>query len=293
MGERNGGPLNGASATSRIAWEVGLSPQTGDRLSDPSRLWRVLKRFADDIVGPEAEVDVHLLPCSTEVLSHPYLNMLNGVQIVENVMAREREGYAAAMVAPAIDPALTEARSAVSMPVTGSLESALVASQFVGRNVGVIAVNSGYATAIADDVRRYGLADRLIGVRPIRRMELSYPDIERALDGDGATLADNIAAVAGGLIDDGADVIINACQFYGAALWAAGVTQFLPDGVAVIDCAAAGLAMARALVSLRRTMGIEKSGGIHSPFRGVDAEILWAAQARLGAAPRPTVPSGG
>jgi Asp/Glu/hydantoin racemase len=271
-------------ARPRISWEVGLGEATGGRMDDPQPLWDTLVRFGDALLGDVAQVEINLLPRSTETLTQQYLKLLNDVQIVEAALQREAEGYGAVLVAPAIDPALFEARSAVRIPVVGSLEAGLVMSQFVGTRVGVVAVHPAYAGVIEDDVRRYGLGGRLVGDRPIRLMPLDYDSIEAAVGGDGSALAGEIAEAASGLIDDGADVIVGACQFFGAALWAGGVTQFLPDGVPYVDCAGSGLLMAAGLLSAGRTLGLGKSEAAQSLFRSPGAEQLASARAAVGVA---------
>jgi Asp/Glu/hydantoin racemase len=266
----------------RISWEVGLSATTGGRMDDPQPLWDCLERFGRTLVGDVAQVDVHLLPRSTETLTNQHLKLMNDVRIVESVVQRAAEGYDAVMIAPAIDPALFEARSATSVPVVGSLESALVMSQFVGTRVGIVAVHPAYAGVIHDDVRRYGLSGRLIETRPVRCMGLSYDSIGAALDGDGTVLAGEISDVAEALVADGADVIIGACQFFGAALWLGGVTQWLPGGVPYVDCSGSGLLMASGLVSARRTLGLEKSEAPESLFRGASPEQVEEAARSVG-----------
>jgi Asp/Glu/hydantoin racemase len=268
----------------RISWEVGLGEGNGGRMADPQPLWDTLVRFSDALLGDAAQVEVNLLPRSTETLTQQYLKLLNDVQIVEAVLQREEEGYAAALVAPAIDPALFEARSAVGIPVVGSLEAGLALSQFVGTRVGIVAVHPAYAGVIEDDVRRYGLGGRLLGDRPIRLMPLEYDSIEAAVAGDATALANEISQAATGLIEDGADVIVGACQFFGAALWAGGATQFLPDGVPYVDCAGAGLLVAAGLISAKRTLGLAKSEAAQSLFRSPAPELLAAARAAVGLA---------
>lgn len=268
----------------RISWEVGLGEATGGRMDDPQPLWDALVRFGDELLGGAATVEVNLLPRSTETLTQQYVKLLNDVQIVEAALQREEEGYAAVLVAPAIDPALFEARSAVRIPVVGSFEAGLALSQFVGTRVGIVAVHPAYAGVIEDDVRRYGLGGRLVGGRPVRLMPLEYDSIEAAVAGDATALATEIAEAASGLIEDGADVIVGACQFFGAALWAGGVTQFLPGGVPYVDCAGAGLLMAAGLVSAGRTLGLAKSEGEQSLFRSPTPAQLAAARAAVGIA---------
>jgi Asp/Glu/hydantoin racemase len=258
----------------RLVWHVGVARHSHGRMSEPDLLWDSLAQFAGRIADPHTAVDFRFLDRSTASMVHPYQAAVSGVNLVEDVLKCEAEGYDAVMVAPAIDPALDEARGAARIPVVGSVEAALAMSQFIGRRVGIIAVRSGYATIIDQNVSRYRLRDRMIANRPVRHWDMDYFYVTKALQGDGDEFLGQFGAVAKALIDDGADVVIGGCQLFGPILEKAGFSGVFDPGVPYIDGGAAGIKMAEMLVSMARTVGLRKSESPFSPFRSMDPALL-------------------
>ncbi len=105
---------------------------------------------------------------------------------------------------------------------------------------------------IQQAVDSYGFGGRLLGDRPIRSMQtLSYLSVESALRGDPSDLISDIESEAQDLVDEGADVIIGACQFFGACLYPSGYTSVGTTGVPFLDPGSAGLLTARLLLRAR------------------------------------------
>jgi Asp/Glu/hydantoin racemase len=265
----------------RLVWHVGVARHSHGRMAEPELLWDALAQFAAGIVNPDTKVDFRFLERSTASMVHPYQAMVSSVALVEDVLKCEQEGYDAVMLAPAIDPALDEARGAARIPVVASVEAALAISQFIGRRVGIIAVRAGYATIIDQNVSRYRLRDRMIANRPVRHWDMDYRYVTRALQGDGDEFLSQFEGVADELIDDGADVVIGGCQLFGPILEKAGFSGVFKSGVPYIDCGAAGLKMTETLASVARTLGIKKSESPFSPFRSMDPSLLSEAAAVL------------
>lgn len=70
-------------------------------------------------------------------VGYAYATHLADIQVIENIIAAEREGYDAVAVSCFLDPDLEEARSTVDIPVVCSCETSLLISSLVGRSFGL------------------------------------------------------------------------------------------------------------------------------------------------------------
>jgi allantoin racemase len=265
----------------RIVWHVGLPRDAAGRMADHEAMWRCLEAYARWLVSDANDVDIRFAATSTGVLTHPFTALVNTAQLVGDVVGLAQEGVDAVMIGPGVDPGLQEARAAVAIPVTGTTESSLAVSMLLGRRIGVLTVNADFAAMLADALGRYGAADRLVP-RPIRRFQLDYREVEASLAGDHSALWERVTAAARELVADGADVVIGAFQFLGAALWQGGLRDWTIEGAPLVDCAAAGLKVTELLLALGETPGIGKSRGPWSPYRDAAPADLAAALRLLG-----------
>jgi len=217
------------------------------------------------VVNPETKVELRFLDVPLDAFMHPYLLLVNNALLVEDVLKCQEEGFDAVVLAAAIDPALDESRAAAIIPVVGSLESAMAASQFIGRRweslvFGLHTLAS--LTRISEDmVSRAN--DRQ---PPCATLDLDYKPFMRALDGDGDEFITRFERVGRELINEGADVLISACQWFGAAFYRLGYTGVKDLGVPLIECSGAGLKMAESIASLARSIGLRKSENPFSPI---------------------------
>jgi len=257
----------------RIVWHIGLPRGSDGRMEDPEKLWSALTDYAAKVVDPNTKVELRFLERSIQ-FGHPYHFLINNVLLVEEVVKCQEEGFDAVMLAPAIDPGIDESRAAAQIPVVGSLESAMVVSQFIGRRVGIVGVRAGYVTLIEQNMNRYGLRQRLIDNRPVRLWEMNYKDVTKALKGDGDEFVSQFERVARELIAEGADVIVGACQFFGGIFDRVGYKGVIDRGVTYVDCSAAGLKMAESMASLNKSIGLRKSESPFSPFRSMDPALV-------------------
>ena len=258
----------------RIAWHIGLPRSSDGRLESPEDLWTAAADYAAKVVNRETQVELRFLEGSTSRFVYPYLSLVHNARIVEDVLKCQEEGFEAVVLAPAIDPALDECRAAASVTIVGSQEAALAISQFIGRRAGTVGVKDGYVTMINENIKRYGLRQRMIDDRPVRLWEMSYTHVVKALRGDGIEFINQFERVARELIKDGADVLVGGCQFFGPVFDRLGYRGVADQGVPFVDCAAAGLKMAECMTSLSRSIGLRKSENPFSPFRSMDPALI-------------------
>ena len=255
----------------KLVWNVALTAASDGRLDDPEPLWDAVRRYAHTVTRDDVEVEVRFLPCVAEAMKYPMISLLNGAIMIEDIRRSVAEGADGVMIAPVGEPALDEARSAVDVPLVGSLEAGMALTQFLGRRVEVITISEAYVTIVTRNLRRYGLTGRLMDHRPIRHIAMDWRAVAAALEGDAGPLLESFTTVADAMVADGADVIVAGGQIFGSLLLHAGWT---PGPVPIVDIASAGLKALESLVDLRASVGLATSAAPSSPFRRVpDAEI--------------------
>jgi allantoin racemase len=141
--------------------------------------------------------------------THALTELRIAANFIRNAVQAEREGYAAVAITHFQDAGLMEAKSAVGIPVLGLGETSLYHACTLGRKLGLVTINPAFVPWHEDQVIRYGLQQRVIGVRAV-----------------DATVSDFIDAFAGKpafdalypkwerecrlLLEAGADVIVPA-----------------------------------------------------------------------------------
>jgi Asp/Glu/hydantoin racemase len=132
-----------------------------------------------------------------------------GRNFIRNAVQAERQGYDAVAVTHFQDAALAEAKSAVGIPVLGLGETTLHFSLTLGRKLGLVTINPTFIPWHEDQVVRYGMQSRVVGVRAVDASVLDYI----------AAFADQAAfdklkplwdRQCRALLDAGADVIVPA-----------------------------------------------------------------------------------
>jgi len=107
------------------------------------------------IVAPEG------CPPSTE-------NQIDAVfaapHIYKEAMEAEKEGYQAVSIDCFLEPGLEACKLGCNIPVLGAGEAAFVYSQLFSRKVAVIIPVESSLKAVEDQVSRYGMGERVIGI---------------------------------------------------------------------------------------------------------------------------------
>jgi len=275
-----------------------------DTKSPPIRIWHqsmtdlerlagynaMLGDHARRICGPELAVDLHgLLPESyppgvapVALTQYRWAHHLLNVQIVENAMRAEAEGYAAVAISCFVDPALDLARSAVDIPVVSSCETALLVASVIGDSFGLITIDPSMVLILRELVSRYGYDDR---VRDVVTLDPAVDEFEldQAFTGNGP-LIDRFLKEGRKLVAQGADVIIPAEGVLNTVLVRSGIRDI--DGVPVLDSYGSLLRFADMLIKLRQLCGltVSRRGRYAKPpkhlvdhLRHVTRDVCWKA----------------
>ncbi|MHA1113177.1 MAG: aspartate/glutamate racemase family protein [Alphaproteobacteria bacterium] len=237
-----------------------------------------LRAHLERIARPETEIVLHGVHPETyrtdypgNDLGHSALFRLHGQQFILNGLKAEAKGYDVYMIATAIDPALTEIRSLLGIPVVAYGETAMHLACQLGRRFGMLFFIEALVPLVRDMARDYGLSGRLADVR---FAGVTFDDVLAAFDSPGPVI-DRFTKTARVLIRDGAEVIIPGEAVLCAFLARHQVTRI--DDVPVLDALAATLKAAETMVDLRRDTGLEvcrRGFGMARPPSGRIEELI-------------------
>ncbi|MGH6676421.1 MAG: aspartate/glutamate racemase family protein, partial [Xanthobacteraceae bacterium] len=128
-------------------------------------------------------------------------------QVIRGAIQAERENYDVFFMNHFQDVGLYDARSSVNIPVLGLGEATLLHACTMGRKLGLLAINPAFIPGHAEQVHRYGLQQRVAGIRAINAGIADYMDAF-AMPAKKAELRTIFVSEARRLIDAGADIIV-------------------------------------------------------------------------------------
>lgn len=212
-----------------------------------------------------------------ELGAYKWVQEMITVQVVENCIRAEREGYDAVAMSCFADPGLELVRSLVDIPVVSSLETALLVSCTVGRRPGLLALDGANVRILEPLVAAYGFCERVAGIHELRP-PLTELELDKGFKGS-AELVERFRENARRLIAQGADVLIPAEGVLNTLMVRNELTEV--DGVPVMDSYGAVLAMAEMLVQMQQRTGlrVSRSGAYAKPSAAV-VEHIRAVTAR-------------
>ena len=220
----------------------------------------MLAEHAKASVAPGTSVDVHGVAKGTFPPGIPPVHMhhyrwaqhIITMQVVENAIQAELEGYDAFALSCFIDPGVDLARSVVSIPVISSLDMSLTLAGTVGRAFGLITLDPDTASAQLALVRHYGAAARVLALEPLDP-PVTEPELDAAFTGS-PQLVERFRAHAERLVAAGADVIVPAEGLLNTIMVRHGLREV--GGCPVLDSYGGLLNFAELLVGLRRRSGL-------------------------------------
>jgi len=161
------------------------------------------------ILDPEFSATFHTTtpPATT---THAITEFRIARNLIRNVVEAEKQGYDAMAITHFQDAGLAEVKSVAEIPVLGLGETTLFHACTLGRKLGLITINPVFIPWHEDQVIRYGLQQRVVGVRAVE-----------------ATVADFINAFAS---PEGLQKIKPLWEKECRALLAAGADVIVPAG---------------------------------------------------------------
>lgn len=141
--------------------------------------------------------------------THALTEFRVAASLIRGAVEAERQGYDAMAITHFQDAGLMEAKSAVDIPVLGLGETTLFHACMLGRKLGLVTINPAFVPWHEEQVIRYGLQQRVVGVRAV---EAKVSDFIDAFAGKQAydALYPKWERECRALLDAGADVIVPA-----------------------------------------------------------------------------------
>ena len=160
------------------------------------------------ILDPDFSATFHTTtPPATTV--HAITEFRVAGNLIRNAVKAEQEGYAAMAITHFQDAGLMEVKSVVDIPVLGLGETTLFHACKLGRKLGLVTINPVFVPWHEEQVIRYGLQQRVVGVRAVNATVKDF------IDGFASREAfDKLKPLwekeCRALLDAGADVIVPA-----------------------------------------------------------------------------------
>jgi allantoin racemase len=187
----------------RIRWQSFIDP------AQHRDYFELLQAQLDQVAGEGVTYQlVGMRPPDVEL--HRLTESRCGMQAVAGAIAAEEDGYDAFAVGHFQDSGLHEARSAVRIPVLGLGETSMLHACTLGQLIGLVTIDPIFIPWHREQIVRYGLAERVIGVTALGG--LSVADYARACAEEEAfaRVLEQFERVARPLLDRGAEVLIPA-----------------------------------------------------------------------------------
>src|SRR5712671_3403447 len=190
---------------------------------DATKRYRIWAQGATDQVGHRnylAELLPHMKVCTDPDFELDFKTMTPSVttvhalsefrfsrEVVRGAIQADREGYDVFFMNHFQDVGLYDARAAVKIPVLGLGEATLLHACTMGRKLGLLAINPAFIPAHNEQIARYGLQQRIAGIRAINASISDYMEAftQPAKRSELQALFEHEARR---LIDGGADVIM-------------------------------------------------------------------------------------
>ena len=189
-----------ATTTHRI-WAQGATDQVGHR-NYLAHLLPHMKACTD----PGFELEFKTMTPSVTMV-HALSEFRFSREVIRGAIQAEREGYDVFFMNHFQDVGLYDARASVNIPVLGLGEATLLHACTMGRKLGLLAINPAFIPTHAEQVHRYGLQQRIAGIRAINANIGDYMEAFTSLP-KKAELWAIFEREARRLIDAGADIIV-------------------------------------------------------------------------------------
>ena len=167
-----------------------------------------LEAHLKDILEPNFSATFHTTtpPATT---THAITEFRIARNLIRNAVEAQKQGYAAMAVTHFQDAGLAEVKSVVDIPVLGLGETTLFHACTLGRKLGLVTINPIFIPWHEDQVIRYGLQQRVVGVRAVPATVKDFIDAFASEDAL-RRLRPLWEKECKALLDAGADVIVPA-----------------------------------------------------------------------------------
>ncbi len=126
-----------------------------------------LKAVLDEIVEPDTQIHLQGIHTAAAIgVQYRAMAHFDTRDVITNAIYAEKNGFDAFMVGNISDYGLREAREMVNIPVLGLCESSVHIASIMGANFGFVGISPKWSQLLLENVARYGLSSRLVGIEP-------------------------------------------------------------------------------------------------------------------------------
>jgi allantoin racemase len=239
-----------SSAITRPRYRIWFQGATGRDQHSPY-ITRLEKHMAE-VLGPEVAFSFNGTnpPATT---THAVTEFRMARTFMKNAVEAEKQGYDAVAITHFQDAGLAECKSLVDIPVLGLGETTLTTSLMLGRKLGLITINPIFIPWHEDQINRYGMQQRVVGVRAVDAKVSDFMDAFASPEGYKA-LYPKFEREVNALLNAGADVIVPAGGL--PMLLYGGVHGAAMGGAPIINGLSVIAKQTIAAIDLRRQCGI-------------------------------------
>jgi len=203
------------------------------------------------------------------------------VEILRAAKQAERDGFDALIIGCVYDPALTEARELLDIPVVGPLEASIAFSRAFGHSYAVVTDHHKAVPELRDRIRIYGAE---ANCRAVEAIDWFVED----MIGDTAAVAKDIHDMAREvMVRTGAETVIVGCTIVAACFEKACLDGADLNDLSIINPNVLAVKMAESLVALQRAGQYRMSRAAyyqrlddHNPAEAADVARYFAEEAR-------------
>jgi Asp/Glu/hydantoin racemase len=167
-----------------------------------------LQALVSEVADAGTSVECHgVVPSAKDV--HGLTEFRCAGQAIRNAIEAEKQGYDAFILGHFQDAGLAEIKASVDIPVIGLGETTMLYACTLGRKIGLVTIDKIFIPWHEDQIVRYGLGQRVVGVRAI---DTSLAEFMRAFateEGYGE-VRERFQSQVAPLVGEGVDVVIAA-----------------------------------------------------------------------------------
>lgn len=205
-------------------------------------------RLIRDVLQPTLQdttkVEIRNLDVRPENIDYFAAKHLVEVGVMKAAVQAEKDGFDAFVIGCCYDPALTQCRELVTIPVVGPLEAAVSNARPFGHRYAIVTDHHKAVPEIADRVRVYGQEANCKAVTSVGWF------IDDMIKDPGTVAADAYATSVRIMKETGAETIVIACTIVSACYELTAATDPGLGGVSIIDPNVIAVKQAEMLASL-------------------------------------------
>lgn len=214
---------------------------------------RAIGEFLGKLSNERVSFEVHGLESGGVGDEYRVFEHFDAGQVIKNSLVAGRKGFQAFAIGNILDPGLFECRQVSKIPVLGLCEASLLVSCLMGKKFSLVTVNEHFIPRIEENVRRYGLGERLRG---ISTMQLEVEELDAAYQNEVIRkgIVSKFIEEVRPLVREGAEVVIPAGGVAMLLLALAGVHHV--DKTPIVNGIIALGSVAEMMARFRDTTGI-------------------------------------